>query len=91
MTNDVKWQIWKIAEAAIAALLKHGSIVEAADAGTSSRTLLRWLRDPEFRADHLVVTIETWELLADGKTLTRTITSSGMVSLNLKYVHNSTS
>jgi len=38
-----------------------------------------------------VVTTETWELSADGKTLTRTITSSGMVTVNLKYVYNRTS
>jgi len=38
-----------------------------------------------------VVTTETWELSADGKTLTRTVTSSGTVSFNLKYVYNRTS
>lgn len=35
-----------------------------------------------------VVNTETWQLSADGKTLTRTITTSGMVSFNLKYVYN---
>jgi hypothetical protein len=40
-------------EAAITALLKYGSIVEAAaDAGISSRTLLRWLQDHEFQVEY---------------------------------------
>ena len=33
-----------------------------------------------------IVTTETWELSADGKTLTRTIQNSGMVSLNVRQV-----
>lgn len=35
-----------------------------------------------------VVNTETWQLSADGKTLTRTMTISGMVSFNNKYVYN---
>jgi transposase-like protein len=41
-------------EAAIAALLSTRTIEEAArQAGISSRTLLRWLKDPEFREEWL--------------------------------------
>ena len=40
-------------EFAIAALLKNATLAEAAaSVGMSERTLRRWLRDPQFAADH---------------------------------------
>jgi hypothetical protein len=40
-------------EAAVAALLTHGTILQAAEAvGLSERTLRRWLAVPEFRATY---------------------------------------
>jgi hypothetical protein len=38
-----------------------------------------------------IVTTEEWELSTDGKTLTRTIMTSGVVSFKLKYVFNRSS
>lgn len=38
-----------------------------------------------------VVTTETWELSPDGKTLTRTVKSSGTVTFNARYVFTRTS
>jgi len=41
-------------EEAIAALLTHRSIEDAATAvGVAAKTLLRWLKDPGFRAEYL--------------------------------------
>lgn len=49
-----------------------------------SKTILRGA--PQTFPPTEVVTTETWELSPDGKTLTRTIQSSGMVSINIRQV-----